>query len=121
MAKKSGGSGFAWFIAGVTMGVAAAVLLAPQSGKETLESLSKAAAKGREYGDRKRREAAETGRKAYAQSKDKAGETVESGKNILEQGLKFAEEAKGAGKEVLEQGKKFAESLTSKEGKEKSS
>ena len=114
MAKQDDGSQFLWFLAGVTIGVAAAVLFAPQSGRETRESLAEAAARGRDFADRKRREAAKFGREAYDQGRDLAAETVDSSRDILERGRQLANEAKEVGQEALGQGKKILEDLSAK-------
>lgn len=83
MAKREDSSNFAWFMAGLTIGVAGAILFAPKSGKETRESIAEVAARGRDLADQKRREAVELGREVY------------------ERGREFAEEARDAGKAVL--------------------
>ena len=83
MAKREESSNFAWFMAGLTIGVAGAILFAPKSGKETRDSIADAAARGRDLADQKRREAVKLGREVY------------------ERGREFAEEAKDAGRAVL--------------------
>ncbi len=114
MAKRDDGSTFLWFLAGITIGVAAAVLFAPQSGTETRDSLAKAAARGRDLAARKRREAMSVGREAYDQGRELAAETVDSAREILERGRQLASEAKEAGQEALGQGKKILEDLSAK-------
>ncbi len=80
MAKHEDSSSFAWFAAGLTIGVAGAILFAPKSGKEARESIAEAASRGREFAGQKTREAADFGRDVY------------------ERGLEFAQEAKEEGK-----------------------
>ena len=43
MAKHRNEGNFAWFVAGVTVGIAGAILFAPKSGKETRQQLAEAA------------------------------------------------------------------------------
>jgi gas vesicle protein len=101
-----------WLLAGVTIGVAAAILFAPRSGKETRDSLADSAARGRDVADRKRREAMRFGREVYDQGRELAAETVDSGKEILERGRQLASDAKEVGQEALGQGKKILEDLS---------
>lgn len=114
MAKRNDGSSFAWFVAGLAMGAAAAVLFAPRSGQETRDSLAKAASKGRDFADRKRREATEIGREAYAQGREAVQDTLETSKGILAQGRELANEAMDAGKEALDRGKQILDDLATK-------
>jgi gas vesicle protein len=96
MAKQQSNS-LAWFLAGVTVGVAGAILYAPQSGEETREALARATREGREKLERSRRQAAERGREFY------------------EQGRRFANEAAESGREAVERGKKAVSNLRPKE------
>ena len=56
MAEDSGNS-FVWFILGLGIGAVAGVLYAPQSGRETRESLRQSAEEGRDYMVERAREA----------------------------------------------------------------
>ncbi len=96
MAKHESSS-LAWFLAGVTVGVAGAILYAPQSGEETREALARATREGRDKLERGSRQAAERGREFY------------------EQGRRFANEAAESGREAVERGKKAVSNLRSKE------
>ncbi len=71
MANQDDGSQIAWFLAGMAIGLAGALLLAPRSGKETREALVDAAAKGRDVG----RDLYEKGREMAAEATD-AGKTA---------------------------------------------
>lgn len=95
MAKHNDSSGIAWFVAGIAVGVAAAVLFAPQSGEETRKSIGDAASKGRDFAKQKKRE------------------VVEFSKEALAQGRELAEEAKSKGKEALDRGKQAMPDLSS--------
>ena len=70
MAKHSNEGNFAWFLAGVTVGIAGAILFAPRSGKETREQLAEAATKGREFASEQKRQATEFGRDLYEKGRD---------------------------------------------------
>ncbi len=85
MAKHSDGSSAAWFLAGLAVGVAGAILFAPKSGKETRDSISDAAVRGRELANRKGREVAELGREVIGQGRNLADEA----KDVVEKGKKF--------------------------------
>ncbi len=81
MAKRSKGGGLAWFVAGLTVGVAGAILFAPKSGKETRQALADAAAKGRDIAERAGQDALELGStvlEAAGQAADNATATVEN-------------------------------------------
>ena len=49
MAENEGGSNFLFFIAGVAIGGALALLFAPKSGTETRELIARKAGEGRDY------------------------------------------------------------------------
>lgn len=83
MAKAKESTSFAWFMAGLTLGVAGAILFAPKSGKETRESISGAAARGREFAGRKKQEAAGLGRDLYRRGREFAQQAKEEGKAVL--------------------------------------
>ena len=70
MAKHRSEGNFAWFVAGVTVGVAGAILFTPKSGKETREQLAEAASKGREFASEHKRQASQFGRELYEKGRD---------------------------------------------------
>ena len=70
MAKHRSEGNFAWFVAGITVGVAGAILFAPKSGKETREQLAEAASKGREFASEQKRQATQFGRDLYEKGRD---------------------------------------------------
>ena len=47
--SDNGGAKVIWFLAGFSVGAAVALLLAPKSGEETREFISKKAEEGRDY------------------------------------------------------------------------
>ena len=83
MASEGESSSFAWFMAGLTIGIAGAILFAPKSGKETRESISEAATRGREFADRKKRKAADLGRDLYSRGREFAQQAKQEGKAVL--------------------------------------
>ena len=83
MAKREESSNFAWFVAGLTIGVAGAILFAPKSGRETRDSIADAAARGRDLADQKRQEAVKLGREVYERGRELAEEAKDAGKAVL--------------------------------------
>lgn len=114
MAKQKDDNNLAWFVAGLALGVAGAILFAPRSGQETRESLAKTAARGREFANRKRQEAEELGREVLEHGREAATETVRAGKEILEHGRQVAAEARAAGKEALDRGRQILDTMAPK-------
>ncbi len=85
MAKHESSS-LAWFLAGVTVGVAGAILYAPRSGREAREALGGTTRIGRDKLERTGRLAAERGREFYEQGRRLASEAAESGREAIERG-----------------------------------
>jgi gas vesicle protein len=83
MAKREESSSFTWFMAGLTIGIAGAILFAPKSGRETRDSIGDAASRGREFAGRKKREAADFGRDIYRRGREFAEEEKDAGKSVL--------------------------------------
>ncbi|MDE0261973.1 MAG: YtxH domain-containing protein, partial [Bryobacterales bacterium] len=69
-AKHRNEGNFAWFVAGVTVGIAGAILFAPKSGKETRQQLAEAASKGREFASEQKKQATQFGRELYEKGRD---------------------------------------------------
>jgi len=65
-----------WFLAGASIGATLAVLLAPQSGRETREYLGRQARRGREALDDMRHEAFETGRELFEKGRSLADDAA---------------------------------------------
>ena len=70
MAKHRNEGNFAWVVAGVTVGIAGAILFAPKSGKETRQQLAEAASKGREFASEQKKQATQFGRELYEKGRD---------------------------------------------------
>ena len=88
MAKSNDGSSIAWFLAGMTVGAAVAVLFAPKSGQETRQSIAEAASRGKDLAERKTREVVEFGRDTYTQGRDLADSAKAAGKDVIDRGKK---------------------------------
>ncbi len=86
MAKSNDGSSIAWFLAGMTVGAAVAILFAPKSGEETRQSIAEAASRGKDLADRTTREVVEFGRDAYVQGRDLADGAKEASKEVIDKG-----------------------------------
>ncbi|HLW55409.1 MAG TPA: YtxH domain-containing protein [Candidatus Angelobacter sp.] len=79
-----------WFLAGLGIGAAVAVLFAPKSGRETRKAIATGVDDGREY-------LASLGRDARQQ----VGEWVDSGKKIVASTKRQAKGAVDAGREAI--------------------
>jgi gas vesicle protein len=74
-----------WFVAGAVVGMTAAILLAPKSGRETRHIISEKTKEGKEA-------VAETGKDAFDRSKemiDKGRQLVEDAADLFERGRKL--------------------------------
>jgi gas vesicle protein len=74
-----------WFVAGTAVGITAAVLLAPQSGKETRQVIADKTQQGKEA-------VAEKGKDVYGRSKeaiDQGRQLVEDAADLFERGRKL--------------------------------
>lgn len=96
MSRSSEGSNAAWFIAGLAVGVAGAILFAPRSGRETRESIAGAASRGREFADRKR------------------GDVAEFSRSVVDQGREFA----SAARDAIDKGRERLSDLSASRPKE---
>jgi len=87
-----GGSGFAWFLAGLGLGAVIGVLYAPKSGAETRQDILNAADEGRDFVTNRAR-----------QARDQASQWVDRGRDILTQQRDNVASAVRAGKEAYRQ------------------
>ena len=87
MSSKSG-SGFAYFLAGLGIGAAVALLIAPRSGEETRELLREKAGKGRDY------------------LKEHSGEVRETARKMKRRGREFVDQQKDTLESALEAGRR---------------
>lgn len=86
---ENGGSKFGYFLAGLGIGAAIALLLAPRSGEETREYLRERYDDARDLAQRKAREL-----------KERTGELVEKGKDFVGKQRDTVEAAVDAGKQA---------------------
>lgn len=91
MSENSCGTGAAFFLAGLGIGAAVALLLAPKSGKETRDMISQKATEGRDYlasrGKEYRRQAEDYVGKAkdvVAKQKEQLSAALEAGKQAYQ-------------------------------------
>ena len=78
-------NGALWFLVGVAVGGAIALLYAPQSGKETRQILGRKTDESREKIEETSREILEKGREMY----EKGREMAEEAANMVERGRKL--------------------------------
>jgi gas vesicle protein len=97
------GSSLVWFLAGAAIGAVAALLYAPQPGRETREALRRRASEETERLRRSGREAMERGRELYERGKglaEDAAHRFEQGKEaaagLYQRGREWASEARHA-------------------------
>ena len=95
MAEDEGGSGFAWFLAGLGVGALIGVLYAPKSGSETRRAIVEGAEQGRDYvkrsADQVRQQAndwVDRGRQMFDDQKDNLASAVQAGKQAYRDAVK---------------------------------
>ncbi len=79
--------GFVWFLAGVAIGAAVALLYAPRPGAETRHTISKKTGEGREALTESGKELLERGRELYDKGRkiaDEAAEMFDQGRKLVE-------------------------------------
>ncbi|MDQ1470285.1 MAG: hypothetical protein QOJ99_1765 [Bryobacterales bacterium] len=84
---ENNGSSLGWFLAGMAVGAAAALLYAPQSGKETRNYLGKTTHESREAMEASGKELMERGKELYERGKqiaDDAADLFERGKKLVQ-------------------------------------
>ncbi len=94
MAKHRNEANLAWFVAGVSVGIAGAILLAPKSGRETRQTIAEAATKGREFALEQKRQATQFAHELYEKGRDLVGEMKEA--NVASEAGDGAEQADSA-------------------------
>jgi gas vesicle protein len=76
-----------WFVGGAMLGAAVALLLAPDSGKQTRRKLAKQAQRGRKVVSESSQEIVDRGRELYERGRDIA----EQAADLFERGRRVAE------------------------------
>ena len=89
---KHDGSEFAWFLAGIAIGLAGALLTAPQTGEETRRQLREQADRGRERLREARCNASERGRELMDEAAESGRKVFERGQELYKKGRNLAEE-----------------------------
>jgi gas vesicle protein len=85
--RRNDGTNLLWFLAGVTMGAAATMVLTPVSGAETRRLIGTKANDARGFLEESSREYLERGRELYEQGRilaDEAAEIFEEGRRLVE-------------------------------------
>src|SRR5271157_5010835 len=92
MSEENGGSKVGFFLAGLGIGAVIALLLAPRSGKETLDMIAQKAGEGRDFVKTKSEEirkqaedAVEKGRDLVNKQKDLLSAALEAGKQAYQE------------------------------------
>jgi gas vesicle protein len=84
---ENNGSSLGWFLAGMAVGAAAALLYAPQSGKETRHYLGTTTQDSRDAMEASGKELMERGKELYERGKqiaDDAADLFERGKKLVQ-------------------------------------
>lgn len=79
--RDSNGSGFALFLAGVGIGTAVALLLAPRSGEETRDFIAEKTRQGKDFVSQKANDLRGQVGSSVRKAKDKVQEAVQVGKD----------------------------------------
>lgn len=87
--ENSIGSGLGWFLFGTAVGVTAALLLAPGSGKATRRKLARQADKGRKNFFNASQEAIDKGRELF----ERGREIAQEASDMFERGRRVAEKS----------------------------
>jgi gas vesicle protein len=87
MQRDNAASNLLWFLAGVTVGAAAGLMLTPVSGAETRRAIGRGANNARGFLKESGREYLEKGRELYEHGRhlaDEAAEMFEDGRRLVE-------------------------------------
>ena len=82
-------SGLVWFLAGMGVGAAVALLFAPKTGRATRKLLARTAERGRDQLSERAEELRERGRELYERGRDLAQEVSGEAADLLERGRKI--------------------------------
>src|SRR5579863_2336068 len=90
--ENSGGSKFAYFLAGMSFGALIALLVAPKSGQETRDLIGAKATQGREYVTAKSKEVRDQAEQVVTKAKDLVAQQKEQLSAALEAGKQAYQE-----------------------------
>ncbi len=77
------GNSLVWFLVGVGVGAATALLLAPQAGRETRRMLVRGAERGRDYLSERAEDVRERGRELYERGRDVVEDATERSRKVI--------------------------------------
>jgi gas vesicle protein len=101
MADDNRVNGFAWFLAGLSVGALAGILYAPKSGRETREDLANNAQKGKEYLRARGKQVAEQVGTLVDRSKDQLSDYMDRGRDAVGRGRAQWEDFVDRGKSLV--------------------
>lgn len=102
MAEENGGvQGFAWFVAGLSVGALIGVLYAPKSGRETREDLAQKTREGKEYIRVRSRQAADQVGTMVDKGREQVNQYVDRGRDVMDKGRAQWEDFVERGKKVV--------------------
>jgi gas vesicle protein len=101
MADDNRINGFAWFLAGLSVGALAGILYAPKSGRETREDLANNAQKGKEYLRTRGKQVAEQVGTLVDRGKDQLGDYIDRSKDAVGRGRAQWEDFVERGKSLV--------------------
>lgn len=78
-----------WFLAGMGVGAAVALLYAPQSGKETRRMIGRGAERSKDYLEDQATRLRERGKDLYDKGRDVAREVGEEASDLIDRGRKI--------------------------------
>jgi len=117
MSDNDNGSGFGWFVAGLSLGALVGVLYAPKAGKETRDELVASALEAKERANQIYNEGIERGRQMASEYVDKGKEYYDKGRTqwaeYVDKGKDLIQTQADAAKAAVEAGKHaYAEKTT---------
>ena len=78
-----------WFLAGMGIGAAVALLYAPQSGKETRRMIGRGAERSKDYLEDQATRLRDRGKELYEKGRDTAREVGEEASDLIDRGRKI--------------------------------
>jgi len=103
MSDRNGSSGVLWFLAGLGIGAAVAILYAPHSGEETRQILMSKAEEGREFVRKHARDAREQAEQWASRGKDVINTQKEQIRSAVEAGRQAYREKTSSATAVSEE------------------
>ena len=101
MADDNKGQGFAWFLAGISVGALVGILYAPKSGRETREDLAHGVCGGTEYLRARSKEAGDQLGALVDKGKEQMSDYVDRGRDVVDKGRAQWQEFVERGKSLV--------------------